>query len=159
MKKTIMVAVLALLSMSAFAQNAKAIYNKYSGQEGVTGVYISGSMFKMMGEMPEIPLGENGTDLTPYIKAMNGFYLLTTPHNDAIAKDAEKLVASGEYEMMMEVKDSGDHVRIFTSKKGNMITGFLILVDDSSEYVFICLDGQISEEDFQKLIAEAMKNS
>ena len=159
MKKTIIVAVLALLSMSAFAQDAKSIYNKYSGQEGVTGVYISGSMFKMMGEMPEIPLGEDGTDLTPYIKAMDGFYLLNAPRNDAMVKDAENLVKSGKYEMMMEVTDEGDHVRIFTSKKGNMITGFLILVDDSSEYLFICMDGQISEEDFQKLIAEAMKNA
>lgn len=159
MKKTIIVAVLALLSMSAFAQDAKSIYNKYSGQEGVTGVYISGSMFKMMGEMPEIPLGEDGTDLTPYIKAMDGFYLLNAPHNDAMVKDAENLVKSGKYEMMMEVTDEGDHVRIFTSKKGNMITGFLILVDEGSEYLFICMDGQISEEDFQKLIAEAMKNA
>lgn len=159
MKKAILIAVFALLGTGAFAQSAKAIYSKYSGQEGVQGIYISESMFKMIGGIPELPLGDMPMDISPYLKTMKGMYLLNTSKDSQLYDDVQKLVNAGKYELMMEVNDGSDKVNIYTEKSGNMITSFVLLVGDSSECVFICLDGQISEEDFQKLISEAMKNA
>lgn len=161
MKKAILIAVFALLCAAASAQqDGKSVYNKYAGKEGVTGVYISEAMFKMIGNMPELPLGDVPVDITPYLKSMEGLYLLEMSHADAnLTEDVHKFVAAGNYEPMMEVKDSGTSVNIYITKEGEFITSLVLLVSESNECVFICLDGQISEEDFQKLISEAMKNA
>ena len=160
MKKAILIAVSALLCTAALAQDGKSIYNKYAGKEGVTGVYISEAMFQMIGDMPELPLGDVPVDVTPYLRSMEGLYLLEMPHADAgLAEDVQKFVAAGNYQPMMEVKDSGTGVNMYFTKEGEFITSLVLLVSESSECVFICLDCRISEEDFQKLISEAMKNA
>ena len=52
MKKIILSMVAILMAVSMSAQNGESIYRKYSGKEGVTGVYISPAMFRMMGSLP-----------------------------------------------------------------------------------------------------------
>ena len=95
MKKTILIAVFALLCTGAFAQSAKAIYGKYSGQEGVEGIYISESMFKMIGGIPDLPLGDMPMDISPYLKSMKGMYLLNTSNDSQLYDDVQKLVCEG----------------------------------------------------------------
>ena len=48
MKKIIAISVMLLIAVGAFAQEGKRLYNKYSAQEGVSAVYISPAMFKLM---------------------------------------------------------------------------------------------------------------
>ena len=51
-------AALFLLTTGAWAQDGKGIYNKYSDNEDVSAVYISSSMFKLMGnKVPNMDLG------------------------------------------------------------------------------------------------------
>ena len=59
MKKIIAIAAAMLLTLTAFAQkDGQKIYNKYSDAKGVSAVYMSPSMFRLMGSLPEMTVGE-----------------------------------------------------------------------------------------------------
>ena len=54
MKRFALIIAAAVLSLSAIAQDGKSIYNKYSNEEGVSAVYSSPPMFRLIGKIPEI---------------------------------------------------------------------------------------------------------
>ena len=60
MKKLFAIAVFILLAVSVSAQDGRSIYNKFSDEPGVSAVYISPSMFKLIGKIPAIDLGDGG---------------------------------------------------------------------------------------------------
>lgn len=162
MKKLIVIAAAILLTFSAFAQDSRSIYNKFSDEPGVSAVYISPSMFKMIGKIPSIELGDNEKmDITPIIKSLKGFYLLSSSNRDVkerMSADVKRFINSGKFELMMEAKDSGDAVRIYTTGNDNVIESFVMMATDNSETTFISMDGLINRSDFEKLIGAAMDN-
>ena len=162
MKKLIVIAAAILLTFSAFAQDSRSIYNKFSYEPGVSAVYISPSMFKMIGKIPSIELGDNEKmDITPIIKSLKGFYLLSSSNRDVkerMSADVKRFINSGKFELMMEAKDSGDAVRIYTTGNDNIIESFVMMATDNSETTFISMDGLINRSDFEKLIGAAMDN-
>ena len=94
MKKILMTAVMMVLCVAAFAQDGKSIYNKYSDKENVSAVYISPSMFKLIGNLPDISMPDEDVNLTPYIKELKGMYLIDSENasiNSALLADAENL--------------------------------------------------------------------
>lgn len=158
MKKIFAIAVAMLLATSTFAQNGRSIYNKYSESENVSAVYISPAMFKMIGKLPEMEIGNEDMDLTPIIQSLTGLYLIDSENgqiNESIKNDVETLVKNGKYELMMEVKDDGEIVKIYTTSKGDMVSSLVMLVYEKNECMFICIDGQMSQEMLNELIAKA----
>lgn len=158
MKKIMATAVAALLTIAAFAQDGKSIYNKYSDSKGVSAVYVSPAMFRMFGKIPDLNLGEDSVNVAPLIKSLNGLYLIDSQDegvNSSMKKDVKKLVTAGDYEMMMEVKDSGSVVHLYTTTKGEFITGLVFIAEDGGECTFICLDGQMPRKDFENMISKA----
>ena len=156
MKKIIALAALALLSFATFAQNGKSIYNKYSDRNGVSAVYISPAMFRMIGRIPEMEMGDNDVDITPIVKSLNGFYLLSADNADVSAelrRDVMRFVERGDYELLMEVKDDGDIVRMYTVGTEEEIRSFVLLVSEPDESTFICFDGRIPRKSFEALVS------
>ena len=158
MKKYLIIAVVALLTISAYGQDGKSIYKKYSDAQGVSAVYISPAMFRLMGKIPEIEVGD-GMDIAPLIKSLNGFYLIDSENksiNSDIKKDVDRMLNRGVYELLMEVKDNGDIIHIYTVGDKKTITSFLFFADEPEETTFISIDGQMPREELEKLIAETM---
>ena len=141
MKKFAIIAAALLMGVASYAQSAKSIYNKYSEEPKVSAVYISPAMFRLMGSLPEISMPDGDINLGPIIKDMQGMYLIDSENldiNKSIREDAEKLVKSGKYELMLEAKDDGEVVRIYTENKGeDIITSFLMIASEQDECVFI----------------------
>ena len=137
-----------LLPLAAFSQSGKSIYNKYSDCEGVSAVYISPAMFRMMGSLPSLGDAAEGLD------AMYVLECETPAIAAEMEKEVRKMVSSGKYELMMEAKDDGEKVSIYTVKKGTQIESFVFLcAEKDGELSFIAIDGNISESELDKLIA------
>ena len=70
MKKIIIIALAAIISMaSAAAQNSKKqIYSDYSGKPGVSAVYISPAMFKLMKAVPDIEINDQEVNFSRFIR-------------------------------------------------------------------------------------------
>lgn len=159
MKRIALIAALLLLTISSFAQSGRSIYQKYSDTEGVSAVYISPAMFRLMGKMPELQMEGEDINLAPLVLSLSGLYLISCEDSaigKEITKDAEKLVAAGKYELLLEAKDSGEAVRIYTVGDDKTVTGFVMIAADSSETTFICLDGTMEREELENLLAQSM---
>lgn len=160
MKRIIILFAALLLSFSAFAQNGKSIYQKYSDAEKVSAVYVSPAMFRMIGQIPDLEVGEGNVNLTPVIRSLTGLYILNSENaaiNGSLRADAERFISSGKYELLMEAKDSGEVVRIYTIGNDRTIEGFVMLATESNEVTFICLDGQMPRKDFEELLSKEVK--
>ena len=159
MKKISRIATLLLISIAALAQDGKSIYNKYSDEKNVSAVYISPSMFRLMGSIPDIDMPDGDINLSPYIKEMSGMYLIDSENpkiNEALAADAQKMISKGKYELLMEAKDDGERVRIYIVPDGEFITSFVMTATEPDECVFISIEGKLLRKDLEKLLANAM---
>lgn len=160
MKRIAVVAAIMLLSVSAFAQNGRSIYKKYSEADDVSAVYISPSMFRLMGKIPSVELDGDNVDFTSIVKSLTGFYLIDSDNaaiNSKIRDEVDRFVKSGNYEMLMEVKDKGETVHFYTVGKGDTITSFVMLEYETGSCTFICMDGSMQKGKLEDIIAKAGK--
>lgn len=158
MKKIILTVILAVLSVSAFAQTGKSLYEKYSDLEGVEAVYISSAMFKLIGKLP-VDMGTDSVDIARLVRSLKGMYILNIPNSgpaSQLAAEVTKMIRGGKYELLMEAKDSGDRMQMYTISDDNFIRSFVMLNTDGDETSFICFDGEIVREDFEKVVLESM---
>ena len=153
------VAAMFLLTAGTWAQDGKGIYNKYSDNDEVSAVYISSSMFKLMGKVPNMELGEGSSmDLGSIIKNLNSMYLLDCEDPDLcneIKADVNKFIKKYDFELLMEMKDKGEVVRIYTTGNEKTVTQFIMTASEYEAFTFICLDGTMSRADLEKAIAKA----
>ena len=160
MKKLAIIAAALLMGVASYAQSAKSIYNKYSEEPKVSAVYVSPAMFRLIGKLPELELADEDVDISRIIKSLEGMYILSTENlamGTRICDDVDKLLRSGKYELLMEAKDDGEVMKMYTVTKGEFITSFVMLSVNDDEVDFIGFDGQIRNSDFEALIAESQK--
>ena len=163
MKRIIVVTLMLLIAMVASAQEGKNIYNKYSGNKGVSAVYISPAMFRMIGNLPDLQVetanGES-MNLAPLIKTFQGFYMLDISDSYLVSnlrRDVENMIGNGRYELLMEVKDEEDTVNMYTVGNEKIIESFVFVASDGESVQFICIDGDMSRDEVEKLILAAAK--
>ena len=131
MKRIIIIAISLLVAAGAYAQEGKRLYNKYSDSEGVSAVYISPAMFRMIGNLPELDVevsdGEK-MDLAPLVRSFTGFYMLSFSDDDMaeeLNKEVKVMIGKGRYEILMEIKDNGKEIHIYTSGNEKVIDSFV----------------------------------
>lgn len=157
MKKLILIAFTCLLTVTAFGQNR--FYKKFSGYEGMTKVYISPSMFSLMGNDMQLELTED-LNIAALIKNMSGLYVLSTSNKGHIAemrKDFNDMVKTGEFEVLMEVEDGNEKVIMYLQKQEDIITDLFICADENEEFSVIYLAGKMTSEDLKEMM-KGVKN-
>ena len=156
MKKWIFTIAAMLLFFAANAQDGRSIYNKYSDEKDVSAVFISPSMFKMIGKLPEITVdGNEKVDITPIVSTLKGFYMLSASDKGTINRlnnDVKRLLDSGSYELMIEAKEKGESFRIYTDGDDKIIRSLVMMATEGSEATFISMDGLINREALERLI-------
>ena len=160
MKRIIAIAVLLLGIVSASAQDGRSIYQKYSDAGNISAVDGSPAMFRLIGRIPDIQAGEGNVNLTPVIQGLSGLYIISSENRDInarLAKDVHKFINSGTYELLMEAKEDGEKVTMYTCGDEKTVTSFVLLADEGDELTFICLDGKLDRGQLEELLAEQMK--
>ena len=159
MKKIIAISVMLLIAVGAFAQEGKRLYNKYSDQEGVSAVYISPAMFKLMGQLPDINVETadgKKMDMAPLVRSFSGFYMLSFEKKSAASaelyKEVTSLVNKGNFELLMEVKDDGSTVRMYTLGDEKVVNSFVCIINEEDETMFFSLEGSMNRSDLENLI-------
>jgi hypothetical protein len=160
MKKIITIALMLLLTVGAFAQEGKRLYNKYSDQEGVSAVYISPAMFKLIGQLPDINVETadgKKMDMAPLIRSFSGFYMLNFENKSALSaelyKEVTAMVNKSNFELLMEVKDDGSTVRMYTLGDEKVVNSFVCIINEDDQTMFFCLEGTMNRSDLEKLMA------
>lgn len=142
---------LMLISASVLTSAQNSIIDRFSRTEGITTVYISESMLRMM---PEMRI-QSGMDLREFAGKLNGI-LIQTSENGSVSRMMKKetgyFANDRAYEVLMKVKDGETDVDFFIRKRpDNRIGELVMLVDENNEFVLIQLNGNLTMEDIQKL--------
>lgn len=160
MKKIFAIMMLSTLSVAAFAQSGRDIYNKYSDQEDVTAVYISPAMFRLIGKIPDIQMDDSEVNFSSIIKSMSGFYIVSSENpdiTDKLASDVKKYIDKGDFELLMEAKEDGGVMRMYTAGDEKTVRSFVMIAKEEKEVTFIAFDGKINRDEMETMIAEAAK--
>ena len=158
MKKIIVAAGLILSAITLQAQSAKSLYRKYGDEKGVTAVYISPAMFRLIGRLPEVDIEDEDIDLKPILKSITGMYILNCENAvvaDKLLNDVERMLDSGKYEMLLEAREEGELTRMFTSGNEKTVSCFILLNIEDDEVNFISFEGNIPREDLENAVAGA----
>ena len=161
MKRIIIIACILFVSFAAQAQDYRSLYQKYSDEDNVTAVYISPAMFKLIGKLPGVHINEGDVDFAPLIKSMTGFYMLQTEDKslaDKISRDINKVVDGKKFELLMEVKEHGEKINIFSLGDKDYLRSLVMTAFQGNETVFISIDGLMKREDVENAIGEAAKD-
>ena len=159
MKRLFLLAAMLLVTISSFAQDGKSIYQKYSDSEDISAVYVSPAMFKLIGKLPDIEMNSGEVNFYPIIKSLTGLYIINSSNKNINAQlyaDVEKFIKSGRYELLMEAKDSGETVKMYTVGNDTVVNSFVMVARDGDETTFICIDGNMNRTDLEKLLAESI---
>ncbi|HBG53579.1 MAG TPA: hypothetical protein DDW70_05150 [Rikenellaceae bacterium] len=157
MKKLVLVALTCLMTVSAFGQSR--FYKKFSAYEGMTKVYISPSMFSLMGDDVQLGLTDD-VNIAGIIKNMSGLYVLSTSNPGYIAemkKDVGDLLRAGEFEVLMEVEDGKEKVIMYLQRQEDIITDLYICADENDEFSIIYLAGKLTSEDLKEMMKSVEK--
>ena len=158
MKKIYAIIAAIVLALPAFAQGGKELYNKYSDLPGVSAVYISPAMFRLIGKIPDVELADEDVNFTPIIKSMNGFYLLSTEDTatgEKLYGEVSRGLNKSKYELLMEAKEDGEVMRLYSVGDSKTVTSLLMLAKDGSETTFLSIDGQMDRSKLEEVIASA----
>ena len=150
MKRIIATAMMLLIAAGAFAQEGKRLYNKYSDQDGVSAVYISPAMFKLMGQLPDINIESadgRKMDMAPLVRSFSGFYMLSFEKKSVASEELYKEVTA------MVGKGDCSTIRMYTLGNEKVLNSFVCIMNEDSQTTFFCLEGSMARSDLEKLMA------
>ncbi len=128
------------------------VFEKYSGREGYTTVYISSFMFNLMNSLevddPEYDEFKKATSGISSIKILSQ----DGGNSEAFGRELLDMLPRAEYQELMVVKEEDEEVLFLAREQGGRITEFLLIVsgDDGSD-ALIAIQGDIDLESISKL--------
>lgn len=157
MKKIIILLLAFAVSMvSSAAQNSKKkIYSEYSGKPGVSAVYISPAMFKLMKTVPDIEINSQEVNFSRFIRTLEGMYMLNTSDQDTasrLAKDVESELHYGKHELLMEAIEENQTTRIYIVQNDSIVSDLILLSRDGHSTSYISITGEMPLDELSKMI-------
>ena len=157
MKKIIILLLAFAVSMvSSAAQNSKKkIYSEYSGKPGVSAVYISPAMFKLMKTVPDIEINSQEVNFSRFISTLEGMYILNSSDQDIasrLAKDVESELRYGKHELLMEAIEENQTTRIYIVQNDSIVSDLILLSRDGHSTSYISITGEMPLDELSKMI-------
>ena len=143
MKRIILTLCMTMIAcITAFAQ--KALFEKYSETDGVSTVYISHNMMRMMGNVKA-----GNKDIS---KVAGRLQILSCERPSlipSIKKSAQNIFNQQKYSIVVQVNEGGEHTTIYERHYPNGKNEFALLAIERNEITIINLLGNISLQDIQ----------
>lgn len=168
--KTLFVAtILMALSASSQAQSIMDnLFEKYSGTEGYTSVYISKYMFDMF-RKDDAARNQDADELEQVISRLDGIKILVTDDDPAtpvpvsLYKEIMKLIPSSPYKEVMVVKEKDQDIKFFVKEnKDKRVAELLMVIGGPDQSVLLSIIGDIDMKNISKLArtmnVEGMEN-
>ncbi|HBO76515.1 MAG TPA: hypothetical protein DD653_17790 [Marinilabiliales bacterium] len=154
MKKLVLI-FMAFLPILAMAQESKLnqLFDKYSGQEGYTSVYITSYMFELFSKLDD----ESDAEFENMTKGLEAIKILTVSDGldaksrELFYQEISSATQQPVYKDFMIVKDGKQEVIFKVREDGKKITEFVMVVKDASEPVLMFLLGDIDLKQISKM--------
>jgi len=152
MKTTVKIILCVAMLMASVTTNAQVkAFEKYADTKNVTYVYISKFMLRMVdaSSAPSVP----GVNTQSLMKKLNGIQIISSDNKNAIVRlkaDAQSIVKQGKYELLMQMDEDGEKVRIYHSE-GKQQSVVVMMADEGDEFTVIVFSGTFTMEDVMKM--------
>jgi len=139
-----------LIAIIGATAQISELFDRYADTDGVTTVYISKSLLKMM---PDVKT--EGLDIKGISNKLETIRILTTENKSIAEKlknDISKKLRPEEYEEMLKVNEGKEKTMIYMKSGDKEINEFLIINQESREINIIQIIGKITPNDIQKIV-------
>ena len=147
MKKILLFLLFGFTFNFAFAQ--KAFFDKYDDKEGISTVYISATMLRMMGN-----LQAGNKDITLIAKRLDHIQVLECERPsliNSIKNAAFAYYKQAKYAVVMKTKSNGEDVTIYEKRYKNGKNEYVLLTVERDELTIVNLLGRVSLEEIQAI--------
>lgn len=126
-------------------------FEKYADTKNVTYVFISKFMLRMAGKeaAPSVP----GVNTKSIMNKINGIQIIGSEDKAASARlkaDAQNIVKQGKYELLMQVDEDDQKVRIY-HREGKQQSAVVMMADEDGEFNVIVFSGTFTLGDVMKM--------
>jgi ACT domain-containing protein len=131
---------------------ADRIFDKYSGKEGYTTVFISKYMFDLFSNIE--PTDPEAKEMKEAISKLTGIKILASEKPDesvSFLKEMKKDISSGGYKELMVIKEGDQDVQFLVHEDNGKVSELLLIVSDKGENVLISIQGDIDMKNISKL--------
>lgn len=152
MRKVILILFVFLFPVMLIAQKSPVdeLFDKYSGQEGFTSVYITSYMFSMFSN-----LETDDPEFDKLIKNLKGIKILATDDNySGNANFYNEIIAKlpmEQYKELMVIKEKDQDVKFLVNEKDGKIIELLLIAGGKSDNALISIQGDIDLKNISKL--------
>lgn len=143
-------------SVALFAQQSAVdkLFDKYSGQEGFTTVYVSKYMFNLFAQIESND--EDFKDFEEVVSKLNSIKILASDDTQQPAginfyHEIMKELPVEQYQELMRVKEKDQDMKFLIREEQGQIKELLLIVGGSDENVLISIQGNIDLETISKL--------
>lgn len=159
MKKIIVYTTFLVISTFVAAQQTPAdkLFDKYSGKDGFTTVYISKYMFDLFRKMEDEENTRDKDDMEKVFSDLNSIKILTLedpslhPESINFYEEIMEELPLGEYEELMVIKEKGQDMKFLIKEKNDQIIELLLISGGVDSNVLISIKGDIDLESISKL--------
>lgn len=155
MKRIIIFYVLAIITINLWPQSpADKVFDKYSGAEGFTTVYITKYMFDLFKDVENNNVSD---EMQEAISRLNSIKILATDDDPDtktsinLYDEVMKNLPQAEYKEMMVIKEKDENVRFLVREKDSKVVELLLLVGSPDESVMISIQGDIDMKNISKI--------
>lgn len=154
--RTIVISLLLILPALGFAQSpADQLFDKYSGEDGYTSVYITQHMFELFADIDSPEDEEQFSDLVKNLKCIKILSLeddsTKAPVNVNFFEEIMEDFPKQKYEELMVVKKKGQDIKFLIWKEGKIIRELLMIVGGQDDNALISIQGDINLKTISKL--------
>ena len=144
-----------MISVSAMSQKdpVDRIFDKYSGQEGYTTVYISSKMFSLFADMDP-----DDQELQDMMNGLKSIRILASDDSDESGgdginfyKEVMKDLAVEKYEELMVVMDGNQDLKFLIREENGKIVELLLVGGGDGDNVLISIRGIIDMKNIGKI--------
>lgn len=141
-------ALMLILSVSAHSQELKHFFQKYGKDDRFEFVTVNKSLFTL-GIMFSSDMSDDEKDMLKgieQVKILNSKQGIEKKQSDLIMKDLKKVIDNGDFESVVEVRDKGEHLYIYTQTGRKKKGDFLLVTNDNESLNLIWIEGKISRK-------------
>lgn len=149
--RTLILALIMLLGTLAANAQVKSL-EKYADMKNVTYVFISKAMLGMAQKAttPSVP----GMEMKKVMPKLSGIQIITSENKLASAKmksDVADIIRKEKYEVLMQVDDDGEKVRIY-HQEGKTQSAIIMITEADKELTIIAFSGKFSLNDVKGMV-------
>jgi hypothetical protein len=150
--KSLFLSALTLLIATASISAQDAItkyFNKYIDDPKFSAVYISPKMFNMVSK---IEIEDMEPEVQEVIRSLKGLRIIHTDQNALqYYQEAQKVINTNEYELLLTARDGGENVRFMVKESGDIVQELLMIVGGESDFALLSFIGNIDLKKVGKL--------